>query len=189
MNEDENNHDIKAYEVAEGGINMGLLKYLMQDFDSNNLFWYYFCSNGSQATIIMRWSQWLHNHGMTALALLAKNKNVRRNGCDIHPQAVIGRGVLIGHPVGIVISGKAEIGENVIIQSGVVLGTKNHDAWDSNVKVGNNCYLGAGAKLMGNITIGDNTVIGANAVVFHDVPADSTAVGIPAKILPRKKEQ
>ncbi|HAR44287.1 MAG TPA: serine O-acetyltransferase [Bdellovibrionales bacterium] len=102
-------------------------------------------------------------------------------GIDIHPGATIGRGLIIDHGMGTVIGETAIIGNNVIIYQGVTLGgtelkhAKRHPTLEDHVVVG------AGAKVLGNITIGSGSRIGANSVVIEDVPPNSTVVGIPAK--------
>ena len=159
---------------------MGLFKYIRQDFETGNLIRIYYGGKGSQAIILFRLSQYLYQHHLKTLAFLIKNRNIRLTGCDIDPNAQIGKGLKIGHPVGIVISGKAVLGEHVIVHTGVVLGTQHKVKWDSNVHVGNNVEIGVGAKLLGDITIGDNVIIGANAVVLSDIPSNHIAVGIPA---------
>ena len=161
---------------------MGLLKYIKQDFESGNLLRLYFGGKGSQAIILFRLSQYYYQHNHKVLSFLIKNRNIRLTGCDIDPAAQIGKGLKIGHPVGIVISGKAVLGENVIVHTGVVIGTQHKEKWDANVHIGNDVELGVGAKLLGDITIGDHVIVGANAVVLSDVPSDSIAVGIPAKV-------
>ena len=119
------------------------------------------------ARIIMGWSQFLSN-------------------IDIHPAAQIGRRIFIDHGIGVVIGETAIIGDDVTIYQGVSLGgvsleqTKRHPTLESGV------VIGAGAKILGDITIGKNAKIGANSVVIKDVPAESTAVGIPARIIPPK---
>jgi serine O-acetyltransferase len=97
----------------------------------------------------------------------------------------LGRNFVIDHSGGIVISGYAKFGDNCRIRNGVVVGLSRVDDPCAPV-IGNNVDIGAGAKLLGRITIGDNCLIGANAVVIRDVPANSVAVGVPAVVKPRK---
>lgn len=102
---------------------------------------------------------------------------------DIHPACSIGKGVFIDHGIGVVIGETAILKDNITIYQGVTLGgvtlekTKRHPTIESGVTIG------AGAKILGNITIGENAKIGANSVVIRDVPPNSTAVGIPARII------
>ncbi|RDU57581.1 serine O-acetyltransferase [Helicobacter sp. MIT 99-5507] len=102
---------------------------------------------------------------------------------DIHPACIIGKRIFIDHGIGIVIGETAILKDNITIYQGVTLGgvtlekTKRHPTIESGVTIG------AGAKILGNITIGENAKIGANSVVIRDVPPNSTAVGIPARII------
>lgn len=110
-------------------------------------------------------------------------------GIEIHPGAVIGKGFFIDHGNGVVIGETAEIGDNVMIYHQVTLGgTGNEKGVKRHPTVGDNCIIGTGAKLLGNITIGKNSKIGANSVVLINVPENSTVVGIPGKVKkPSKK--
>ena len=105
-------------------------------------------------------------------------------GIELPCEAVLGRNFVIDHFGGIVISGYARFGDDCRIRNGVVVGLSRAGEPCAPV-IGNNVDIGAGAKLLGPITIGDNVVIGANAVVVRDVPADSVAVGVPAVVRPR----
>jgi serine O-acetyltransferase len=106
-------------------------------------------------------------------------------GTELPCEAVIGRRFVIEHIGGIVVSGDARFGDDCVIRNGVTVGLRNRGIRGSPC-LGNRVDIGAGAKLLGPIHIGDDTAIGANAVVLCDVPANSIAVGIPARILPRK---
>jgi serine O-acetyltransferase len=97
----------------------------------------------------------------------------------------VGRNFRIDHFGDIIISGYASFGDDCIIRNGVTVGLKNIEE-KAAPKIGNQVNIGAGAKLLGNITIGDNVDVGANAVVISSVPANSIAVGIPARIIPKK---
>lgn len=103
-------------------------------------------------------------------------------GIEIHPAAVIGRGFFIDHGMGVVIGETTIIGENVTIYQGVTLGGTGKEKGKRHPTIGNNVVIGAGAKVLGNITIGDNSYIGSNAVVIKDVPHNSTVVGVPGRI-------
>jgi serine O-acetyltransferase len=103
-------------------------------------------------------------------------------GIEIHPGAKIGRGVFIDHGMGVVIGETAVVGDNVLIYQGVTLGGTGLEKGKRHPTIGNNVVIGAGAKVLGNITVGDNSYIGANAVVIKDVPANSTVVGVPARL-------
>lgn len=106
-------------------------------------------------------------------------------GVEIHPAATIGRGFFIDHGMGVVIGETTEIGDNCTIYQGVTLGGTGKDVGKRHPTLGNNVMVGAGAKVLGPVTIGDNSKIAANAVVLHAVSENSTAVGIPAKVVRR----
>jgi serine O-acetyltransferase len=106
-------------------------------------------------------------------------------GIELHCETKVGRRLLIEHFGGIIISGDAVIGDDVVIRQGVTIGLKNKAVRGSPI-IGNRVDIGAGAKLLGPIRIGDDAVIGANAVVLCDVPPGSLAVGIPAVIKPSR---
>jgi serine O-acetyltransferase len=103
---------------------------------------------------------------------------------EIHPGAQIGKRLVIDHGVGVVIGETAIVGDDVLIYHGVTLGGKTLDPVKRHPTVGNNVIIGAGAKLIGNITIGDNCAIGSNAVVTKDMPNGTVAVGVNARLLP-----
>lgn len=103
-------------------------------------------------------------------------------GIELPCEAPVGRGTRIDHFGGIIVSGYASIGENCILRQGVTIGLRHVDDPVA-PSIGNGVDIGAGAKLLGPITIGDGACIGANAVVLQDVPAGAVAVGIPARIL------
>ena len=106
-------------------------------------------------------------------------------GIEIPYTASIGRRVIIEHQHGIVIHGASVIGDDCIIRQGVTLGIRDERFLDHAPKLGNGVSIGAGAKLLGQINVGDHVKIGANAVVLDDLPDDSTAVGIPARVISR----
>lgn len=103
-------------------------------------------------------------------------------GIEIHPGARIGDGLFIDHGTGVVIGETAIIEDNVTLYQGVTLGGTGKERGKRHPTIGNNVVIGAGAKILGNITIGDNSYIGANAVVIRDVPHNSTVVGVPGRI-------
>ena len=106
-------------------------------------------------------------------------------GIELPCEVPVGKGFVIDHSGGIVISGFARFGDNCRIRSGVVVGLSRVDDPCAPV-IGDNVDIGTGAKILGNIVVGNNVLIGANAVVITDVPDDSIAVGVPAVIKPRK---
>jgi serine O-acetyltransferase len=110
-------------------------------------------------------------------------------GIEIHPGATIGRRFFIDHGMGVVIGETAEIGDDVMLYHGVTLGGRSLAKTKRHPTVGNRVTIGAGAKVLGPVTIGDDSAIGANAVVTRDVPADAIATGIPATVRHRSGKQ
>jgi len=110
-------------------------------------------------------------------------------GIEIHPGATIGRRFFIDHGMGVVIGETAEIGDDVMLYHGVTLGGRSMAKEKRHPTIGNRVTIGAGAKVLGPITIGDDSAVGANAVVTRDVPPDSIATGIPATIRSRTQKQ
>lgn len=102
-------------------------------------------------------------------------------GIEIHPGATIGRRFFIDHGMGVVVGETAEIGDDVMLYHGVTLGGRQREGGKRHPTIGDGVAVGAGAKVLGPITIGAGSVIGANAVVTKDAPADSVLVGVPAK--------
>ncbi len=107
-------------------------------------------------------------------------------GIEIHPGATIGKNLFIDHGMGVVIGETTIIGDNVTLFQDVTLGGTGKEKGKRHPTLGDNIVVGAGAKVLGNITIGDNVSIGANAVVVRDVPANSTVVGVPGRIARRE---
>lgn len=105
-------------------------------------------------------------------------------GVEIHPGAVIGRRFFIDHGMGVVIGETAEVGDDVLMYHQVTLGGRSRGRFKRHPTIGSNVLLGAGAKIIGPITIGDGTKVGANALVVKDVPANSVVTGIPANTSP-----
>ncbi|MGD2279086.1 MAG: serine O-acetyltransferase [Candidatus Omnitrophota bacterium] len=107
-------------------------------------------------------------------------------GIEIHPGAEIGKGLFIDHGMGVVIGETAIVGENVTLFQGVTLGGTGKEKGKRHPTLKDNVVAGAGAKILGNITVGNNVMVGANAVVIRDVPDDSTVVGVPGRVAKRK---
>lgn len=104
-------------------------------------------------------------------------------GIEIHPGATIGDRFFIDHGMGVVIGETCEIGDDVVIYQGVTLGGTGKEKGKRHPTIGNNVVISSGAKVLGSFTVGDNARIGANAVVLREVPANSTVVGIPGRIV------
>ncbi len=136
--------------------------------------------SGLHAVWAHRISHWLWRHGLKLAARMNSQLWRFLTGVEIHPGATIGRRFFIDHGMGVVIGETAVIGDDVMIYHGVTLGGKGHGAAKRHPTLENDVVIGAGAQVLGDITVGARSVVGASAVVVHDVPADSLAVGIPA---------
>ncbi len=136
-----------------------------------------------------RISNWLYKKGLRLLPRALSGLVQIISNIDIHPACTIGRRVFIDHGFGVVIGETAEIEDDVLIYQGVTLGgvSLNHGKRHPTIKA--NVVIGAGAKILGNITVGENSKIGANSVVIKDVPNDCTAVGVPARIIKRSENK
>jgi serine O-acetyltransferase len=145
---------------------------------------------GIWAIIHYRVAHALYRRGFHFLSRILMGITQIITNIDIHPRCKIGRRVFIDHGVGVVVGETAEIGNDVLIYQGVTLGGVS---LDKDVKrhptVKSGAVISAGAKVLGNITIGKNAKVGANSVVIKDVPDDSTAVGIPARIISKGKDK
>ncbi len=110
-------------------------------------------------------------------------------GIEIHPVAKIGTGFFIDHGMGVVIGETAEIGDHVTLFQGVTLGGTGKERGKRHPTLGNHVVVGAGAKILGGIKIGDNVKVGANSVVLKSVPANSTVIGVPARVIKMEGER
>jgi len=140
---------------------------------------------GLWALFFHRMAHALYNTGLRFLPRFISAVGLFLTTIDIHPAAKLGRRVFIDHGVGVVIGETAVIGNDVIIYQQVTLGGVSTSKGKRHPTLGNNVVIGAGSKVLGHITIGENSKVGANSVVVKDVPADSTAIGIPARVLKR----
>ena len=138
---------------------------------------------GVHATIYYRIAHRLYRWHAYFLARLISQWCRFWTGIEIHPGATIGRRLVIDHGTGIVIGETAELGDDVLLYQQVTLGGTGKDVGKRHPTIGNNVMIGAGAKVLGPITIHDNARIAAGAVVLQEVPANATAVGVPAQIV------
>lgn len=145
-----------------------------------------FCYPGFQAILFHKLSHWLYRHRRFVLARMVSQTARFLTGIEIHPGARIGHRLFIDHGMGIVIGETAEIGDDVLLYQGVTLGGTGNERGKRHPTLGNGVVVGAGAKVLGNIHIGDCVKIGAGSVVVKSVPADSTVVGIPGKVVRSK---
>ena len=141
------------------------------------------CYAGVRAILTHRIAHWLWRHQLYLFARFLSEFARFVNGIEIHPAAKIGEEVFIDHGTGVVIGETAEVGDRVLMYQGVTLGGTGKQRGKRHPTIGNSVTLGAGAKVLGAITIGDNAVIGAGSVVLKPVPANATAVGVPARVV------
>jgi serine O-acetyltransferase len=144
---------------------------------------------GLHAIWMHRLAHWLQRHGVPFLPRAASQISRFMTGIEIHPGAVIGQGLFIDHGMGVVIGETAIVGNDCTLFQGVTLGGTGKETGKRHPTIGNGVVVGAGAKVLGNITISDNVYIGANAVVLRDVPEDSTVVGVPGRIVRKRGER
>jgi serine O-acetyltransferase len=143
-------------------------------------------ASGLHAIWAHRWNHWLWTHRVRFFARVGSQFTRWLTGIEIHPGATIGRRFFIDHGMGVVIGETAEIGDDVMIYHGVTLGGRSLSHGKRHPTLENGVRVGAGAKILGAITVGRNSLVGANAVVVKDVPANSIATGIPAVVSPKK---
>ncbi len=141
-----------------------------------------FCYSGLHALWAHRISHFLWRHKLYFIARFLSHISRFFTGIEIHPGATIGRRFFIDHGMGVVIGETTQIGDDVLLYKGVVLGGTSLEKKKRHPTLGNNIIVGSNAIIMGAITIGDNARIGAASVVTHNVPANATAVGIPARV-------
>jgi len=147
------------------------------------------CYPGLQALTFYRFAHQLQALNLPFVPRLISHVARFLTGIEIHPGATIGRGVFIDHGMGVVIGETAIIGNYALIYQGVTLGGTGKESGKRHPTLGENVIVGAGAKVLGNITVGNNVRIGAGSVVLRDVPSDCTVVGIPGRIVYRAGER
>lgn len=143
----------------------------------------FFLYSGFKAVRSHRKANWFYRHNMKYMARWISQRSRHKTGIEIHPGAKIGKGLFIDHGMGVVIGETTEIGDNCTIYQNVTLGGTGKDQGKRHPTLGNNVMVGAGAKVLGPFQVGDNARIAAGAVVLNEVPPDSTAVGVPARIV------
>jgi serine O-acetyltransferase len=141
------------------------------------------CYPGLHALYIHKLAKWFWGHGLRWLGRFLSHLGRWLTGIEIHPGATIGRRVFIDHGMGVVIGETAEIGDDTTLYHGVTLGGTTWKKGKRHPTLGKGVVVGAGAKILGPITIGDGAKVGSNAVVVKDVPAGATVVGVPGRIV------
>lgn len=136
-------------------------------------------TDGTMAMILYRWMQWSQRWRLIPLAMVFNKLIVVAGACVIGRGADFGEGFVLVHSLGVVINTAVKGGRNVVIEHQVTIGAEK----GISPVVGNDVFIGAGAKILGGVRIGDGAKIGANAVVLADVPPGATMVGIPARMV------
>jgi serine O-acetyltransferase len=144
---------------------------------------------GFHALLAYRIAHRLRKLGVPVLPRVISHAARWLTGIEIHPAAKIGTGFFIDHGMGVVIGETSEIGDYVTLFQGVTLGGTGKEHGKRHPTLGNHVVVGAGAKILGGIKIGDNVKIGANSVVLKSVPANSTVIGVPARIIKAEGER
>lgn len=168
-----------------------MFKSLISDLDSvmerdpaaRSRFEVYALYSGFKAVRAYRKANWFYRHNMKFIARAISQHSRHKTGIEIHPGATIGKGLFIDHGMGVVIGETAEIGDYCTLYQGVTLGGTGKDHGKRHPTLGNNVLVGAGAKVLGPFKVGDNARIAAGAVVLKEVPENSTAVGVPARVV------
>ena len=142
-----------------------------------------FCYPGLHALWFHRLAHFLWGHRLRFLARLLSHISRFLTGIEIHPGAKIGRRLFIDHGAGVVIGETAEVGDDVLLYQGVVLGGTTLEKKKRHPTIGNNVVIGTGAVALGAITVGDGASIGAGSVVVKSVPPGTTVVGIPGRVV------
>ena len=138
---------------------------------------------GVNATIHYRIAHWFYKRNLKFVARAISQWARWLTGIEIHPGATIGKRFVIDHGMGIVIGETAEIGDDCLIYHGVTLGGTGKDKGKRHPTLGNNVLVGNGARILGPFTVGDNARIASGSVVLSEVPPNSTAVGVPARVV------
>ena len=159
---------IRAYQARDPAARSALEVYLLYP--------------GVRAVMRHRRAHWCWTHGLKFLGRAISQRTRKKTGIEIHPGATIGRRLVIDHGMGVVIGETAEVGDDVLLYQCVTLGGTGKDQGKRHPTIGNNVLIGSGAKVLGPFKVGDNSRIASNAVVLSEVPANSTAVGVPAHI-------
>lgn len=143
----------------------------------------FFLYSGFKAVRSHRKASWCYKHNLKFLARWISQHSRHKTGIEIHPGATIGKGLFIDHGMGVVIGETTIIGDYCTIYQNVTLGGTGKDCGKRHPTLGNNVLVGSGAKVLGPFTVGDNARIAAGAVVLSEVPANATAVGVPARVV------
>ena len=180
--------------IEEDSKELGLWKQIKEDFSVprlndpalNSTVELFFNYPGVWTIINHRVANRLYRRGYKLISRMIMGLTQFLCKMDVHPAATIGRRVFIDHGIGVVIGETTIVENDVLIYQGVTLGGVSLDKGKRHPTIKSNSVIGSGAKILGNITVGKNSKIGANSVVICNVPKNSTAVGVPAKIIKRE---
>ena len=139
-------------------------------------------TDGTLAMVFYRMMQWARRYRLVPIELLMNRLNSICCNCIIGRGAEFGPAFVLIHATGVVINGDVLGGNNVFVEHQVTIGAERRQS----PRIGNHVFIGAGAKIIGSITVGDHSRVGANAVVLDDVPSHATVVGIPARVVRRR---
>lgn len=143
------------------------------------------CADGTMAMVLYRAMQWSRRWHLTPFEMVFNRLNSIFCGCIIGRGAEFGPGFVLVHSQGVVINGRVRGGHNVIVEHQVTIGAERRIS----PTLGDDVFIGAGAKVLGAVNVGDGARIGANAVVVHDVPVGATVIGIPARVVRQRNRQ
>jgi serine O-acetyltransferase len=156
-----------------------------RDPAANNIIEVLLAYSGLHVLLFHRFSHKLYQMGLRTIPRLTSQLARFLTGIEIHPGAKIGSGFFIDHGMGVVIGETAEVGDNVTLYQGVTLGGTGKEKGKRHPTIRDNVVIGAGAKVLGSITIGSDTKIGAGSVVLKDVEENATVVGVPGRVIIR----
>lgn len=156
-----------------------------RDPAANNIVEVLLAYSGLHVLLFHRFSHKLYQMGLRTIPRLTSQLARFLTGIEIHPGAKIGSGFFIDHGMGVVIGETAEVGDNVTLYQGVTLGGTGKEKGKRHPTIRDNVVIGAGAKVLGSITIGSDTKIGAGSVVLKDVEENATVVGVPGRVIIR----
>ncbi len=141
------------------------------------------CYPGVHALLVYRFTHWLWGHNIKLLARFLSYMARWLTGIELHPAAKIGRKFFIDHGTGVVVGETSEIGDNVFIYHGVTLGGLSMKKGKRHPTIRDNVVIGAGAQVLGPVTVGENSKIGSGSVVVQSVPEYSTVIGVPGRVV------
>ncbi|MBR1533496.1 MAG: serine O-acetyltransferase [Ruminococcus sp.] len=150
---------------------------------ARNKFEVFLLYSGYKAVRKYRRAHWFYQHNMKLIARFLSQRARHKTGVEIHPGATIGKGLFIDHGMGVVIGETTIIGDYCLIYQNVTLGGTGKEHGKRHPTLGNHVLVGSGAKVLGPFKVGDNARIAAGAVVLNEIPANCTAVGVPAHIV------